>query len=79
MKKNLVEKIEKKSEKLDRQAQYEKVQCYQYIDFDFTVIFCQNSTVERLPHYLAVNFIRFFYKTGTQNSAKILKGLISLT
>lgn len=56
LKKNLVEKIEKKSEKLDRQAQYEK-----------------NSTVERLPHYLAVNFIRFFYKTGTQNSAKILK------
>ncbi|CAG5096556.1 Oidioi.mRNA.OKI2018_I69.XSR.g14675.t1.cds [Oikopleura dioica] len=56
LKKNLVEKIEKKSEKLDRQAQYEK-----------------NSTIERLPHYLAVNFIRFYYKTGTQNSAKILK------
>jgi len=52
----LKENIEKRSEKLQRNANHE-----------------QTSTITRLPQYVAVNFIRFFYKQDKNVSAKILK------
>ena len=33
------------------------------------------STVTRLPQYVAINFVRFFYRTDKNVNAKILKGL----
>lgn len=33
----------------------------------------KTSNIQRLPHYFAVNFIRFFYRTDNQSSTKILK------
>jgi len=52
----LKEEIEKRSPKLDRNAQH-----------------LQTSTVTRLPQYVAINFIRFYFKQDKNVSAKILK------
>lgn len=35
--------------------------------------FTKKSAVSRLPKYLNVNFVRFFFKTGIQKKAKILR------
>ncbi|KAH6651749.1 ubiquitin carboxyl-terminal hydrolase 14 [Truncatella angustata] len=52
----LVEKIEKKSELLDREATYTRT-----------------SKISRLPKYLTVHFVRFFWKRETQKKAKIMR------
>lgn len=52
----LKQEIEKRSVKLDRNAQH-----------------VQTSTVTRLPQYVAINFIRFYFKQDKNVSAKILK------
>lgn len=36
-------------------------------------IFTKTSKVTRLPKYLSVNFVRFFFKAGIQKKAKILR------
>lgn len=53
---SLVDRIEKRSPSLDRDAVYTK-----------------KSAVERLPKYLFVNYVRFFFKAGIQKKAKILR------
>ncbi|KAJ4413445.1 deubiquitinating enzyme [Neurospora sp. IMI 360204] len=52
----LVEKLEKKSEVLDREATYTK-----------------RSQISRLPKYLTVHFMRFFWKREVQKKAKIMR------
>jgi len=52
----LTEKIEKKSEVLDREATYTK-----------------RSKISRLPKYLTVHFVRFFWKREVQKKAKIMR------
>ncbi|ETS84895.1 hypothetical protein PFICI_02920 [Pestalotiopsis fici W106-1] len=52
----LVEKIEKKSEALGREASYTRT-----------------SEISRLPKYLTVHFVRFFWKRETQKKAKIMR------
>ncbi|KAI1493222.1 ubiquitin carboxyl-terminal hydrolase [Biscogniauxia mediterranea] len=52
----LSEKLEKKSEVLDRDAVYTKT-----------------SKISRLPKYLTVHFVRFFWKRETQKKAKIMR------
>ncbi|KAI0172422.1 cysteine proteinase [Hypoxylon sp. FL1284] len=52
----LSEKLEKKSEALDRDAVYTKT-----------------SKIARLPKYLTVHFVRFFWKRETQKKAKIMR------
>lgn len=52
----LTEKIEKKSELLDREAPYTR-----------------SSKISRLPKYLTVHFVRFFWKRETQKKAKIMR------
>ncbi|KAI0600715.1 ubiquitin carboxyl-terminal hydrolase [Biscogniauxia sp. FL1348] len=52
----LSEKLEKKSEILDRDAVYTKT-----------------SKISRLPKYLTVHFVRFFWKRETQKKAKIMR------
>jgi len=54
--KSLVEKLEKRSEVLDREATYTK-----------------RSKISRLPKYLTVHFMRFFWKRETQKKAKIMR------
>ncbi|KAI2619687.1 cysteine proteinase [Hypoxylon sp. NC1633] len=54
--KGLSEKLEKKSEVLDRDAVYTKT-----------------SKISRLPKYLTVHFVRFFWKRETQKKAKIMR------
>ncbi|ORY86900.1 hypothetical protein BCR37DRAFT_343634 [Protomyces lactucae-debilis] len=36
-------------------------------------VFTKKAAVSRLPKYLSVNFVRFFYKAGVQKKAKILR------
>ncbi|KAK4452784.1 putative ubiquitin carboxyl-terminal hydrolase [Podospora aff. communis PSN243] len=52
----LTEKIEKKSEVLDREAVYTK-----------------RSKISKLPKYLTVHFVRFFWKREVQKKAKIMR------
>ncbi|KAI5867691.1 cysteine proteinase [Durotheca rogersii] len=52
----LSEKLEKRSELLDRDAAYTKT-----------------SKISRLPKYLTVHFVRFFWKRETQKKAKIMR------
>ena len=52
----LEEKVEKKSEVLDRDAVYTKT-----------------SRISRLPKYLTVHFVRFFWKREAQKKAKIMR------
>ncbi|KUJ23613.1 cysteine proteinase [Mollisia scopiformis] len=52
----LEEKLEKKSEILDRDAVYTK-----------------KSKISRLPKYLTVHFVRFFWKKEAQKKAKIMR------
>lgn len=52
----LVEKIEKKSNALDREA-----------------VYTRTSRISRLPKYLTVHFVRFFWKRDTQKKAKIMR------
>lgn len=52
----LVEKIERKSPKLDRDAIYTK-----------------KSRISRLPKYLTVHFVRFFWKREVQKKSKIMR------
>jgi ubiquitin carboxyl-terminal hydrolase 14 len=52
----LEEKIEKRSELLDRNAVYTK-----------------KSKISRLPKYLTVHFVRFFWKREAQKKAKIMR------
>ncbi|KAK3337514.1 hypothetical protein B0T19DRAFT_379819 [Cercophora scortea] len=52
----LTEKIEKKSELLDRDTTYTKT-----------------SKISRLPKYLTVHFVRFFWKREVQKKAKIMR------
>ncbi|KAK3372402.1 hypothetical protein B0H63DRAFT_453740 [Podospora didyma] len=52
----LNEKVEKKSEALDREAVYTK-----------------KSKISRLPKYLTVHFVRFFWKREAQKKAKIMR------
>ncbi|KAI1495806.1 ubiquitin carboxyl-terminal hydrolase [Biscogniauxia marginata] len=52
----LSEKLEKRSEVLDRDAVYTKT-----------------SKISRLPKYLTVHFVRFFWKRETQKKAKIMR------
>jgi len=52
----LAEKIEKKSEVLDREAVYTK-----------------RSKISKLPKYLTVHFVRFFWKREVQKKAKIMR------
>ncbi|KAH8648361.1 ubiquitin carboxyl-terminal hydrolase [Xylariales sp. PMI_506] len=52
----LIEKIEKKSEALGREATYTRT-----------------SKISRLPKYLTVHFVRFFWKRETQKKAKIMR------
>ena len=52
----LVEKIEKNSPSLGRQAVYTKT-----------------TKIDRLPKYLTVNFVRFFWKPQERIKAKILR------
>ncbi|CCG81850.1 Ubiquitin carboxyl-terminal hydrolase [Taphrina deformans PYCC 5710] len=40
---------------------------------DRNATFIKKSSVSRLPKYLNVNFVRFFFKTGIQKKAKILR------
>ncbi|KAK0633735.1 hypothetical protein B0T14DRAFT_507750 [Immersiella caudata] len=56
LKNGLTEKIEKKSEVLDRQAVYTK-----------------RSKISKLPKYLTVHFVRFFWKREVQKKAKIMR------
>lgn len=56
IKNGLLEKIEKNSEVLGRQAVYTKT-----------------SKISRLPKYLTVHFVRFFWKRDTQKKAKIMR------
>ncbi|KAI0130594.1 ubiquitin carboxyl-terminal hydrolase 14 [Xylariales sp. AK1849] len=56
IKNGLVEKIEKKSEVLDREESYTRT-----------------SRISRLPKYLTVHFVRFFWKRETQKKAKIMR------
>ncbi|KAI1938034.1 deubiquitinating enzyme [Ophidiomyces ophidiicola] len=53
---SLEEKIEKRSEALDRDA-----------------VFTKKSRISRLPKYLAVHFVRFYWKRETQKKAKIMR------
>ncbi|KAK3364428.1 hypothetical protein B0T25DRAFT_530153 [Lasiosphaeria hispida] len=55
----LTEKIEKKSEALDREAVYTK-----------------KSKISRLPRYLTVHFVRFFWKREVQKKAKIMRKVV---
>ncbi|KAK0753615.1 hypothetical protein B0T18DRAFT_385626 [Schizothecium vesticola] len=57
--KGMVEKIEKKSAVLDRDAVYTK-----------------RSKVSRLPKYLTVHFVRFFWKREVQKKAKIMRKVV---
>jgi ubiquitin carboxyl-terminal hydrolase 14 len=52
----LTEKVEKKSEILDRETVYTKT-----------------SRISRLPKYLTVHFVRFFWKREVQKKAKIMR------
>jgi ubiquitin carboxyl-terminal hydrolase 14 len=56
IKNGLVEKIEKKSDVLGREASYTRT-----------------SKISRLPKYLTVHFVRFFWKRETQKKAKIMR------
>ncbi|KAK3331113.1 hypothetical protein B0H66DRAFT_598612 [Apodospora peruviana] len=55
----LKEKIEKKSQVLDRDTVYTKT-----------------SRISRLPKYLTVHFVRFFWKREVQKKAKIMRKVI---
>ncbi|KAK9417465.1 putative Ubiquitin carboxyl-terminal hydrolase 14 [Seiridium unicorne] len=55
----LIEKIEKKSDALGREATYTR-----------------SSKISRLPKYLAVHFVRFFWKRETQKKAKIMRKVV---
>lgn len=52
----LIEKIEKNSPTLNRQAVYTKT-----------------TKINRLPKYLTINFVRFFWKPQERIKAKILR------
>ncbi|KKA29201.1 hypothetical protein TD95_000935 [Thielaviopsis punctulata] len=52
----LTERIEKKSERLGRDAMYTKT-----------------MQISRLPRYLTMHFVRFFWKRDTQKKAKIMR------
>ena len=66
----MTEEIEKNSTSLGRNAKFERVgSLFSKKNWNFF----QTSTVTRLPKYVAINLIRFFYKTDKQCSAKVLK------
>jgi len=59
IKKSLEERVEKRSEKLGRNALWTK-----------------SKAMSKLPKYIPVQFVRFFWKQKTQKNAKILRRVI---
>jgi len=59
IKKGFTENVEKRSDKLDRNA-----------------IWTKTKLISKLPKYIPVQFVRFFWKQKTQKNAKILRRVV---